>query len=110
MGRRDRAESSATSLTGKILKGLAVVALVLFPAAWMTYQVISKTVVECEVCIEFRGNRQCRRAQGPDRMACQKTATNNACSYISSGMTDSISCGATAPSSVEFFEPAETGY
>ncbi len=110
MGRRDRPESSATSMTRKILKGLGVAALVLFPAAWMTYQVISKTVVECEVCIEFRGNRKCRRAQGPDRMACQKTATDNACSYLSSGMTDSISCGATPPSSVEFFEPAETGY
>jgi hypothetical protein len=51
----------------------------------------------CEVCITFRGRTQCREAYGPTQEAAIRTATDNACGLLASGMTDSIQCGKTPP-------------
>ncbi|MBI4161427.1 MAG: hypothetical protein HY509_03160 [Acidobacteria bacterium] len=73
----------------------------------MTWTVLSETAIGCEVCIEFRGRRQCRRAEGPDREACRRTAGDNACGFLASGMNESIACGNTEPQSVRFFAAGE---
>lgn len=68
--------------------------------ALIIYQIVEKQQrVSCEVCVTFRGLRDCREAAGPDRDEAIRTATNNACSLISSGMADSISCSNTQPDS-----------
>ena len=51
----------------------------------------------CEVCIEFRGRTACREAYGRTRAEAVETATDNACAFLASGMTDSVSCGRTPP-------------
>jgi hypothetical protein len=102
MGTGNRPEPASASFLKRLGQAGLVVALVAGPAVYMTWRVLSQTVLECEVCIEFRGARQCRRAEGPDRESCQRTATDNACAFLASGMTDSIACSRTSPSSVEF--------
>ena len=87
----------------RLLQGTLVALVLLLPAAWMTWSVLSHTSVACEVCIEYRGRQKCRRAEGTDRDSCQRTATDNACAFISSGMTESIACSNTPPARVEFF-------
>ena len=66
----------------------------------MIYSLIGLAQVNCEVCIEFRGSTECRRADGANAAEAQKTATDVACTFLSSGMTDSIACGNTPPARV----------
>ena len=51
----------------------------------------------CEVCMEFNGRQKCRSAAGATREEAQRTATDNVCSFLASGMTESIRCTQTPP-------------
>lgn len=68
--------------------------------AVFTYLAISPNEVTCEVCIEFRGRTECRRATGKDRMEAETAAASTACGIISGGVTDGIACRNTVPKSV----------
>ena len=78
---------------GKIL---AVVSIALF-LAFMIYSLTGVAQVSCEVCITFRGQTACSSARGADAKEAQRTATDVACTSLSSGMTDTIACGNTTP-------------
>jgi hypothetical protein len=54
----------------------------------------------CEVCITFRGRQSCRIARAITKEGALRTATDNACAQISSGVTDSQQCTRTPPDSV----------
>ena len=69
-----------------------------------TYLSISPSEISCEVCIEFRGNTECRKAAGKDREEAEMAATNTACGLISGGVTDGIACRNTAPQRVSCTE------
>lgn len=60
---------------------------------------------ECEVCVTFRGATQCRTAAGATTAEAQRTAHENACALLASGMTDSIACQNAAPVSVRCANP-----
>ncbi len=107
MGSGSGPESTQPSVIRKVGKAVGVILLITFPAIFMTWRVISTTSVECEVCMEFRGRTECRRALGPDRKSCQRTGTDNACGLLASGMTDSIACSSRPPERVTFLESEE---
>ena len=50
---------------------------------------------ECEVCIEFRGQQQCRRGSGPTEEDAQRAARKAACGVMAAGMDASIACDNT---------------
>ena len=55
----------------------------------------------CEVCMTFRGHRQCREAKGKTRDEAIRTATDNACGLLGArGMSESIECSNTPPTRV----------
>jgi hypothetical protein len=56
--------------------------------------------VRCRVCIVFNGRRDCRTASAANRMEAQRTATDNACAQLSSGVTETGQCTNTPPESV----------
>ena len=56
-----------------------------------------------EVCVEFQGRTNCRIASGPTRESALRTATDNACATIASGMTETMACGQKPPTSVKYF-------
>lgn len=56
--------------------------------------------VSCEACVTFHGRTQCRTAAGPDREQATRTAVDNACGLLTSGMANSINCANTPPNSV----------
>ena len=58
--------------------------------------------IRCEVCITFRGSQSCRTAAASTRELALRTATENACAQISSGVTDSNQCNNTPPDSVRW--------
>ena len=80
----------------KLLVGLALVLLIGF----MFYFSISGSAVSCEVCIEFRGGMECRKASGKDAEEARAAAASTACSLLSGGVTDGIACRNTEPKSV----------
>ena len=85
------------STTSKVILGIALAAVLL---GYMTYLTISPTTVSCEVCVEFRGNTECRRASGKDRAEAEMTAASTACSLLAGGIDDGIACRNTPPSRV----------
>jgi hypothetical protein len=54
----------------------------------------------CEVCVTYQGRSQCREAYGSSRQEAVKTATDNACSFLASGMTASVQCSNVQPDRV----------
>lgn len=57
-----------------------------------------------EVCIAFQGQRNCATAAGQTPQQALRAASDTACATISSGMTDTIACSQTTPSSVRWVE------
>ena len=55
-----------------------------------------------EVCMEFNGRTACRVASASTEQHALRTAAENACALISSGVTDSIACGNKPPASVKW--------
>ena len=56
----------------------------------------------CEVCVQFQGQTACRTAAAATETQALRTAQENACALISSGVTDSMQCGNSQPVSVKW--------
>ena len=79
---------------------IVTVALVALTVAVLIHAVLRQAQITCEACVTFHGRTQCRTAIGPDRDQAVKTAIDNACGFLASGMADSISCSNTPPDGV----------
>jgi len=84
----------------KSLKIGIPIALAVSLLAYLILSLGSLDVVECEVCVEFQGRTDCRRASGPTEEAAIRTGTDNACALLGNGRDELITCGATPPVSV----------
>jgi len=76
---------------------------ILFLALVIGFAIYSTTHtdrVRCKVCITYRGQRACRTASARTRDLALRTATENACALLSSGVTDSNQCNNTPPDTV----------
>ncbi len=82
---------------------LALLGVVAF-IGLLVYLSLGQKQVRAEVCVEFQGRRNCRVASGPTEEQAIRTATDNACATISSGMTESMTCGRTPPVSVKILK------
>lgn len=65
------------------------------------YASVGLTRYTCEVCMEFNGRTKCRTASGPTREEAQRTAVDNACSFLASGISEVTRCPNTPPASVK---------
>ena len=81
-----------------ILLAVAFVAIFLAFVVSTTFQ---GERVRVEVCMAFRGQRDCRTASAKNRQEAIRTAVTNACAQLASGVTDSMQCENTPPLSVE---------
>lgn len=77
---------------------LAVVFIVILVA--IVYSSLHLGEVKVEVCMEFKARKNCGTAAAPSEEEAIRTATDNACALISSGMTESMACTRTPPASV----------
>ena len=76
---------------------LAVVTLAL-----VLYAALSSAQLTCEVCMTYLGRTQCREASGRTEKEATRTAIDNACAFLASGMTQTVACTTTtAPDSVQ---------
>ncbi|HLY20100.1 MAG TPA: hypothetical protein VKR61_22890 [Bryobacteraceae bacterium] len=79
--------------------GILFIALVV---GFVVYSTLNTGRVRCEVCLTYRGQQSCRTASARTRELALRTATENACALISSGVTDSNQCNNTPPDSVRW--------
>lgn len=84
-----------------MLLGIVFVAVVLGAIVYTTMSA-SASKYRCEVCVEFQGRTACRTASAATEMQARRTAQENACAFISSGVTDSIQCGNSQPTSLKW--------
>jgi len=77
-----------------VLIGVVFVLIVLGVIVYTSFNLASHTV---EVCMGFGGQTACRTASGSSKDFALRTAINNACSQISSGVTDSGICERSEP-------------
>ena len=73
----------------------------LLVVGFVVWSSINQGKVSCEVCVSYRGNSKCRTASGPSEMDTIRAATDNACSFLASGMTENIQCGRVRPDRVD---------
>ena len=78
----------AKYVTWAVVAGFVVLLL------WST---LSSQQVECEVCVEFKGRRNCATASAASEAQAVQSAQMTACGTISSGMAESVLCGDAQP-------------
>jgi hypothetical protein len=86
------------------------------PAAWLgvlfvvvvlgfiVYSTFQGTGYKCEVCVTFNGRTDCRVAGAKTQEHAIRTAVENACAQLASGVADSTRCDQTRPDSVRWIE------
>jgi len=76
---------------------------VLFAALVVGYVMFSSFRGErftCQVCMAFKGGRDCRKASAATRQEALRTAVTNACAQLSGGVIETNQCETTPPESV----------
>lgn len=79
-----------------VAKWMVVLAVVLF-AGYVLYGTMSGGRVSCEVCLEFDGERVCRRGAGGTEAEARAAAQESACGGQVQGMSEIIACRNAEP-------------
>jgi hypothetical protein len=83
-------------------KALVIIAAVVSFFGLLLYFTLGSKRYRVEVCVEFNGRTDCRVASATTKEHARRTATENACALVSSGVTDTIACGNKQPVSVKW--------
>jgi sulfur relay (sulfurtransferase) complex TusBCD TusD component (DsrE family) len=79
---------------------ITLVAVVLF-GALLLFNTLSAQKVECSVCVEFNGRRNCATASHENESEARQAAQTTACGTLTSGMNETIACGRVVPASAQ---------
>jgi hypothetical protein len=74
----------------------------IFIVGFLVYTSFGNSRFRCEVCVAFQGNKSCRKASAATREGAQRSATDNACALIASGVTATMVCTTSPPVSVRW--------
>jgi len=80
---------------------LGIIFVLVF-VGFVVYTTMNTGRIRCEVCITYQGRQACRTASARTRELALRTATDNACAQIASGITQSTQCQNTPPDSVRW--------
>ena len=64
-------------------------------AAFVTaviWAAFSTTVVQCEICVEYKGRTACSIARAADLLQAESQAHSGACSQVTGGVTETLEC------------------
>ncbi|PYV11430.1 MAG: hypothetical protein DMG07_19225 [Acidobacteria bacterium] len=73
---------------------LALAALLVGFLLWST---LAAQQYRCEVCVEFRGRRNCANASATSERAAARAAQATACGKLAKGRIESMNCASTSP-------------
>jgi hypothetical protein len=77
------------------------IAFTILVAGLIFYSMRGVTQVTCEVCITWKGQKECRTGQGRTREEAITKATEACCAVMpTDGMAERIQCSDTVPTSV----------
>lgn len=79
---------------------VTLIAILAF-GALLLFNTLSAQKVVCDVCVEFKGKRNCATASHSSQDEARRSAQTTACGTISQGMDESIACDRTPPTSVQ---------
>lgn len=77
-------------------KGLVILALLAF-VALLLWTTLSAQKVECQLCVEFAGGRNCATATAANEAEAAQSAQTTACGVLAGGMSETIACANTPP-------------
>lgn len=66
---------------------------------YVVYSSFQVSDFECTVCMQFGGREVCRTTTGKTEVEGLRTAIDNACAHLSSGVTETLRCQRTTPES-----------
>jgi len=72
-------------------------AIVLAMMGWMVWNSMARVQHECEVCVEFNGQRRCTRGAGATEGEAKQGAQTAACGVLANGMDETIRCQNVPP-------------
>ena len=84
-----------------VVLGVVFVVAVL---AFLVYSSMHIARYRVEVCINYQGRTECRIASADTRDHAVRSAQNNACGLIVSGVTETMQCEQANPVSVKWLE------
>jgi hypothetical protein len=76
---------------------LLIVVIVVGFFGLLLYNTLSSQKVVCEVCVTYKGQRNCATASHATEAEAAQSAQTTACGTISAGMNESIACGRVQP-------------
>lgn len=68
----------------------------------IAYSTLSGFEYRVKACMTFKGQTVCKTVKGKSEKGALETAVTGACADIASGVTDTINCTQSQPSSVEW--------
>jgi hypothetical protein len=71
---------------------LLTIAVVVLFVGFLLWTTLGAQQVECEVCVEYNGQRNCATASNENEGAALAAAQTTACGPIAAGMNDVIAC------------------
>jgi hypothetical protein len=80
---------------------VVVIVVVVLVVGYLIMGSTTLVQAECEVCVEFRGQRQCRRGSGVNDEEARAAAQKAACAVMAAGMDETIACGNTVPKTAQ---------
>jgi hypothetical protein len=82
---------------GRVIAAIvSVVALV----AILIYGSLGTVQAQCELCVEFNGQTECRQGSGADQEEAKRAAQKAACAVMASGMAASVNCSRVPPTNI----------
>lgn len=70
--------------------------------ALIAYSTLHGPRYRVEVCMAYQGRSSCRTVSAKSEQAALRSATDNACADIASGVTDSMRCEQSEPQRVKW--------
>ena len=83
---------------------LIVILAVIGLALLFYYSITSNVRYRVEVCVAFNGRTSCRIARADTQDNAMRSAQSNACALIASGVTETMQCEHSTPTSVKWLE------
>jgi hypothetical protein len=85
-----------------VLAFIIVLGVVLL--GFLFYSSTNNVRYRVEVCVAFQGRTSCRTARADTEEHALRSAQSNACGLIASGVTDTMQCEHSNPTSVKWLE------
>ena len=83
-------------------KGSIMTLLFLSFIGYLSFTMIwSGSKYECNVCVEYKGVRECQEVEGMDKENTIMTGMSTACAAVTNGRTESIDCSMTQPVEIQ---------